>query len=101
MHRRRSYSADFKRRAVGEALEGTKSQAEIERAYDIGPGCLSRWIQELEAQPQDAFPGHGKLPAAEAEVAELRRRLAAAEEELVILKKALAIVSQSRPSALR
>lgn len=98
---REKYSADFKRRAVMAAVSGDKSQAEIEREMGIGASCLSRWMREMEERPSEAFPGNGKLPASEAEVAELRRRLAAAEEELSILKKALVIVSQSRPSAIR
>jgi transposase len=98
---REKYSADFKRRAVAVAQSGEKTQAEIEREMGIGSSCLSRWIREMEERASDAFPGNGKLPASEAEVAELRRRLAAAEEELAILKKALVIVSQSRPSATR
>jgi transposase len=44
--------------------------------------------------PQEAFPGHGKLKPADEELRQLRRKLADVEEERDILKKALAVFSK-------
>jgi transposase-like protein len=54
----------------------------------------------VNEQAENAFPGNGNRPGAEADVARLQRALAAAQEENVILKKALAIVSHREASAL-
>ncbi|MFN2200071.1 MAG: transposase [Caldilineaceae bacterium] len=97
---RRKYTADFKRRIIDEVLYTDRSQAEVEREYGIGAGCISRWIREVNEQAENAFPGNGNRPGAEADVARLQRALAAAQEENVILKKALAIVSHREASAL-
>lgn len=100
MHDRRVYAAEFKRKAVQEYYATKRTQGAIEKELGIGAGCLCRWIKELKAAPQEAFPGHGNLPASAAEVAALQRRLQVAEEENEILKKALLLVAQSPRGAI-
>ncbi len=99
MNQRRVYSADFKRKVVQMALTTTQSQAALEREFGIGAGCLCRWLREFTAAESSAFPGQGRRPVDESEVALLRRELHIAREEISVLKKALVLVSQSRPTA--
>jgi transposase len=100
MQDRRVYSAEFKRKAVQEYYATKRTQGAIEKELGIGAGCLCRWIQEMKAAPQEAFPGHGHLPASAAEEAALQRRLQVAEEENEILRKALLLVAQSPRGAI-
>lgn len=106
MNPRRVYSAAFKRKVVQEALTTQRSQAEIEREYGIGAGCLCRWLREQRQATQtaqaasEAFPGHGKQASAAAELAAMQRELELAQAQVAILKKALQIVSQPHMSAI-
>ncbi len=70
-----------------------KSATEIERELGIGDGCLLQWKRKREADGSQAFPGHGRLPADQEELAQLRRELEIVRQERDILKKAVAIFS--------
>jgi len=94
--RRKTYSAEFKIEAVRLLETSGKSAAEIERELGIGDGCLTRWKQKLATDSENAFPGHGNLPA-EDELRKLKREVEILRQERDILKKAVAIFS--RPSA--
>ncbi len=90
---RRSHSDDFKREAVALAKE-TGNLSKTARDLGIQVSLLRKWRDALEAHGDRAFPGHGQ--PRDAEMAKLQRELARAREELVILKKAVGIIS-SRP----
>jgi transposase len=72
---RRVYTAEFKREVLREHYETGASQIAIERKYNIGISCLSRWIKDEQANQQNAFPGHGRLSADKAEIARLQKEL--------------------------
>ena len=93
---RRTYSREFKLRAVHLLETSGKSAAEIERELGIGDGCLLRWKQKLVAEGESAFPGHGRLSPEQEEMLKLKRELEIVRQERDILKKAVAIFS--RPS---
>ena len=90
---RRTYSREFKLRAVQLLERSGKSAAEIERELGIGDGCLLRWRKKLAAEGESAFPGHGRLSPEQEEILKLKRELEIARQERDILKKAVAIFS--------
>lgn len=100
MNTRRVYTAEFKRQALQEYYTTSLDQAKIERKYGIGVSCLCRWIKEDKTAKENAFPGHGRLPADQAEVAALRRELQVAQEDNIILKKSLLLLAQERKGAI-
>ena len=51
---------------------------------------LPRWKMQLADDPQNAFPGKGRLKAADQDLRQLQRRLWRVKEDRDILKKALA-----------
>jgi transposase len=51
---------------------------------------VRRWVKELEADQQQAFPGHGQQKAEQAEITRLRREVTKLKAERNILKKAAA-----------
>ncbi len=87
---RRVFRADFKREAV--SLVRDRGVAIRQAAADLGihEGVLGRWVRETKIDPQQAFPGRGKLKPDDAEVARLKRELAKTRTERDILKKAIA-----------
>jgi transposase len=98
---RRKYTADFKRMVVEAYYTTGKSQGELEKQYKVGAGCLCRWLQESLQHKEEAFPGHGLQRTSEAETAGLRRQVDDLSEQVMILKKALQIVSQNLQSVTR
>ena len=93
---RRTYTREFKLEALG-LLESTgKSAAEIERDLGIGDGCLLRWKAKFQEGGEHAFPGHGRLLPEEERLRQLERENAILRQERDILKKAIAIFSQSK-----
>ena len=93
---RRQYTAEFKREAVELSESSDKSVRQIADELGVQPKLLYRWRTASRRHASDAFPGHGKLNAADREVVELRRELERTRQERDILKKALGIFS--RPS---
>ena len=100
MIERNKYTADFKRKVITEYYSTGASQLTLEAKYDIGAGCLSRWLREEGEKDEKAFPGKGKRTPGDERVTQLERALAERDEEIVILKKALRVISQSPRSAL-
>ena len=91
---RRSYTDEFKIEAVKLITEKGYSVAEAARSLDIGETLLRSWKQALEAQGDQAFPGHGKLPPFEEEVRRLRAENQRLRAERDILKKATALFAR-------
>jgi transposase len=87
---RRTYTQEFKRSAVQLVTEQGRSVAEAARSLGIGENLLRKWKQVLEAQGDQAFPGHGQLPPLEEELRRLRAENKRLQMERDILKKATA-----------
>ena len=75
--KRRTYTPEFKAEAVKLVTEQGYSVAEAARSLGISENLLRSWKQALEAKGEQAFPGHGKLPAFEEELRRLPREQAA------------------------
>lgn len=92
---RRTYPSEFKREAVNLAQTSGKTMADLERELGLSKGLLKHWVRAAQADGEQAFPGHGHLKADEERVRQLERELAIVKEERDILKKAIAIFSQT------
>lgn len=92
MQKRKKYSAEFKREAVGLAKSSAHPVSQVARDLGIRPNMLARWCRELTAGNAKAFAGQGK-PRDE-ELAALRRELAQVKKERDFLKEAAAFFAK-------
>lgn len=92
--KRRSYSREFKLEAVGLVTEGGLSVAQAARDLGIPESALWRWKKQYEEDPEQAFPGKGRLRPEDEELRRLRRELERVRQERDILKKAVGIFSR-------
>jgi len=94
---RRRYTDEFKRDAVQLLFNRDGKVKEVANSLGIHPNMLSRWKKEVEDEPNDCFPGNGRLKAPDEQIRLLKKQLRDVEEERDILKKALAIFSKKKP----
>jgi transposase len=94
--KRKSYSREFKLEAIGLITKKGYSIAEASRNLGIEYSVLRRWKNQFAADPQNAFPGKGKLKAPDEELRRLKRELDRVKEERDILKKALAYFAEDQ-----
>ncbi len=92
--KRRVYTPEFKAEAVKLVTEQGYSLAEAARSLGVHETLLRSWKQALEAQGDQAFPGHGKLPPVEGELRRLRAESQRLRAERHILKKATALFAR-------
>jgi transposase len=64
--------------------------AQAARDLDLHENVLRKWIRELGADPQHAFPGHSQMKPEQLEIDRLRKEVAKLKAERDILKKAAA-----------
>ncbi len=93
---RKGYSRQFKLEAVALITEKGYSIAEASRNLGIDYSVLRRWKNQLENDPQNAFPGKGYLKPADQQLRQLQRDLERVKEERDILKKALAYFAEDQ-----
>lgn len=96
---RRTFTREFKHKIV-EQLR-VRSAAEVCREFEIGPNLLSRWKQEYEENPNEAFKGKGHLWKWEAKLAEKDRLIGKLYAENELLKKSLALMDNLRAEEKR
>src|SRR5437764_11228772 len=92
--KRRTYAAEFKAEAVKLVTDQGYSVAEAARTLGIHLTLLRSWKQALQAQGDQAFPGHGKLTPSEEELRRLRAENQRLRAERDILKKATALFAR-------
>lgn len=92
--RRRRFDKQFKLDALRMIQESDRPVASIARDLGVHPNVLYRWREQLLADPDQAFPGKGKLKPEDEELRKLRREVENLKEERDILKKALAVFSR-------
>ena len=90
MKGRRQSTRDFKGEAVRLVKERGVSVTQAARELDVHESLLRRWVRELSADPQFAFPGKGVIKPEQAEIERLRKEVAKLKMERDILKKAAA-----------
>ncbi len=59
MSKRRKFSEEFKREAVGLTRHPCATTSQVARDIGVGGGLLGRWQRELESGKSKAFPGSG------------------------------------------
>ena len=91
---RRTFTPEFKIRAVKLVTEQGNSLAEVARDLDLGESLLRSWKDALAATGAQAFPGHGNPPALEEELRRLRADNKRLQIERDILKKATAFFAK-------
>ena len=87
---RRKFSREFKIEAVRLVRERGVSVAQAGRDLDVHENVLRKWVKEINSDPEQAFPGHGKLKPEQLEIDRLRREVTKLKAERDILKKAAA-----------
>ena len=87
---RRKFSREFKVEAVRLVRERGVSVAQAGRDLDVHENVLRKWVKEISSDPEQAFPGHGKLKPEQLEIDRLRREVTKLKAERDILKKAAA-----------
>lgn len=60
------------------------------RDLDLLENVLRKWVRDLWADPQHAFPSHGQMKPEQLEIDRLRKEVAKLKAERDILKKAAA-----------
>ncbi len=93
---RKKYDAAFKLEATRLVIEEGRKVSEVERNLDISRGTLARWVREKKTDPEDAFPGKGRLKAKDEEIRRLRLELKRTQDERDIIKKALAYFAEDQ-----
>jgi len=86
--RRRSYSEEFKREAVGLSFQSGASVRQVAADLGISEGVLGKWRRLYRDHGEKAFPGQGT--ARDEEVARLKRELAQVKRERDFLRDAAA-----------
>jgi transposase len=102
MRRRRRYTEEFKRKIVAVYESSDVSAASLEREYELSRGSVWRWTKEYGTEPEVDSGGGGiprEVRSAEAErIRKLERENEILRQERDILKKAIAIFSQAKPT---
>ena len=86
---RRSYTQEFKLEAVRLVRTGIP-KARVSRDLGIHLNVLKAWLRQFDQDPDNPFPGKGKMKPEEAELFRLKRELMKVTGERDALKKALA-----------
>ena len=94
--KRKTYTREFKTEAVRLITEKGYSIAEASRNLGVEYSVMRRWKQQLSGDPDNAFPGKGRLKAPDEEMRRLKRELDRVKEERDILKKALAYFAEDQ-----
>jgi transposase len=87
---RRTFSREFKLEAVRLVNERGVTVTQAARDLGLHENVLRKWVRELVADPQQAFPGQGQMKPEQAEIERLKKEVAKLKMERDILKKTAA-----------
>jgi transposase len=98
MTKRKSYSAEFKRQAVGLLVNRDRPVTDVARELGVRQNQLYKWRAEIQRKGDAAFKGPGRPSNDQmSEVSRLKQENKRLKEELEILKKAEAYFASQRP----
>jgi len=92
MSKRRKFSEEFKREAVGLIRQPGTMVSQVARDIGVGAGLLGRWRRELDSGKSKVFPGSG-VPR-DQEMVVLKRELARVKKERDFLRDAAAFFAR-------
>jgi transposase len=93
---RKSYDTEFKRDAVKLVIDGGRRTSEVAKGLGINENVLYRWIKQHKEDPENSFPGKGRLKPEDEELRRLKKELQDVKEEREILKKVVGIFSKTQ-----
>jgi len=100
--RRKRHPEEYKRQIVAIYESSDRSAASLEREYELSRGSIWRWAKQYGTEPEtngEASPVRREVRSAEAErIRKLERENEILRQERDILKKAIAIFSQAKPT---
>ncbi len=85
---RKSYTREFKVRAVQLMKDSSKPICKLARELGVSENNLYNWRKQLREKSDNAFSNQPRLDEKELELRRLRARVSELEEEREILKKA-------------
>jgi transposase len=94
---RRKFDSEFKRQAAKMVTNDGKSCRAVERDLGLGEGIVYRWVREAKEDAHNCFLGSGNVKPSSADVSQLLKENEHLRRQRDILKKALAIFSQTPP----
>ena len=89
-NRKKKFEPSFKKEAV--RLAEGKTDRQAERELGLYQGAIGQWRKELEADPENAFPGTGRMKPLEEE----NRRLKHIVADLTLDNQALKAVIEKK-----
>lgn len=92
--KRKVYTREFKLEAVRLASEDGITVAQVARDLGVNENTLHKWRQQLQDDPERAFPGKGRLKPQDEELRRLRRENQRLRQEVAFLKKAAVWLAQ-------
>lgn len=92
MAKRKTYSDEFKREAVGLTRQPGAKVSQVARDIGVNANQLWRWRRALDGHGQQAFPGSGV--ARDQELLALKRELAKVKKERDFLRDAAAFFAR-------
>jgi transposase-like protein len=87
---RRRFTREFKLEAVRLIRDRGVSYAQASQDLSVHPTQLRNWVKAFGDDPQEAFPGQGRMKPEQLEIARLKREVIKLKAERDILKKAAA-----------
>lgn len=94
MSKRRKFTAEFKRKIVGEL--DVRHIEEVCNEYELHNQLVLRWKRELSANPENAFKGNGNICKEDARIAQLERKIGQLTMENDLLKKSISLSKRLR-----
>lgn len=102
--RRKRHPEEFKRQIVAIYESSDRSAASLEREYELSRGSVWRWTKEYGTEREEEG-GRSRITGEErsteaARIKKLERENEILRQERDILKKAIAIFSHTKPTAI-
>ncbi len=97
MGKHQQFTKEFKLEAVRLLQQSGRPPADVARELGIRRTQLYKWRDLLASEGEAAFPGHGRRPAPQEQIARLHREVERLREERDIFKKAAMYFAKESP----
>jgi len=82
------FDPEFKKDVVKLYLSGSRTCASLSEELDVHTNTIYKWAEQYKEDPDQAFPGSGKLKPEDEELRKAQRKIKDLENEIAILKQA-------------